>query len=237
MVATDSPCGANCSAWSRDRHGLCCTSPCFKRFGGASARLDPWRNCGYDVRVGTHLRRERISSVRTQTYKSNRRRGATAGRIARRENTTFQCLGDRSHGTSSERRPDHRGVPAPFSGTLTGSYSNVHIPFAGNILSYSTSGTLTGVGSTRLYGSLFARGKARSGRPLGELVMHNTGGSMLVKVFQSATPGTDTYRVARASGNDTSYKGETGVLMITQNPTFRTPYYVSGQATMTFTPG
>ena len=35
---------------------------------------------------------------------------------------------------------------AQFSGTLTGVYSNVHIPFAGYLLSYWTSGTLSGVG-------------------------------------------------------------------------------------------
>ena len=42
---------------------------------------------------------------------------------------------------------------AQFSGTLTGFYSNSHIPFAGYLLSYSTSGNLTGVGSTHLNGT------------------------------------------------------------------------------------
>ena len=161
----------------------------------------------------------------------------TAGRIARRENTTFQCLGDRSHGTSnraptgSSRR--HRPVQRHIDRLLQQRAHPLRWQYP-ELLHVRHVDRRWLDKAVRL---VVRHGKARSGRPLGELVMHNTGGSMLVKVFQSATPGTDTYRVARASGNDTSYKGETGVLMITQNPTFRTPYYVSGQATMTFTPG
>jgi hypothetical protein len=125
---------------------------------------------------------------------------------------------------------------AQFGGTLTGFYSNAHIPFAGYLLSYSTSGTLSGVGSTRLHGSLFARPGARVGRLAGQFVLRESGGSMIVNVFQSATPGSDRYKVVRASGTDTAYKGGTGGLTISQSPTFSAPYYISGQATMTFTP-
>jgi hypothetical protein len=125
---------------------------------------------------------------------------------------------------------------AQFSGTLTGIYSNAHIPFAGYLLSYTTSGTLSGVGATRLHGSLFARPGARAGRLAGQFFMRNSGGSMIVNVVRSATSGTDSYKVVRATGSDTAFKGGTGQLVISQSPTFSVPYYTSGQATMTFTP-
>ena len=41
----------------------------------------------------------------------------------------------------------------------------------------------------------------------------------------------------KAGGGDTAFNGGSGELMITQASTFSAPYYVSGQATMTFTPG
>ncbi len=125
---------------------------------------------------------------------------------------------------------------AQFSGTLTGYYCNVHIPFAGYLLSYATSGTLSGVGATRLHGSLFARPDARAGRLAGQFVMRNSGGSMVVNVFPSATSGTNSYKVVRATGSDTAFKGGTGQLVTSQSPTFSVPYYTSGQAMMTFTP-
>ncbi len=128
-------------------------------------------------------------------------------------------------------------VPAAFSGTLTGSYSNIHIPGFAHILSYNTSGTLSGTGSTHLRGTLIPHGSARVGRLLGVFSMHNSGGSMFLNVYQTATAGDYTYTVARARGTDSGYKGGTGDLTITQMPTFSVPYYVSGQATMTFTPG
>ena len=126
---------------------------------------------------------------------------------------------------------------AEFSGTLTGIYSNVHIPFAGYQLNYATSGTLSGVGSTRLHGSIFVRSSTRTGLAVGQFVMSNSSGSMKVNVFRSATPGTYTYKVTRAFGSDSAYKGGSGTLMISQTPTHSFPYYVSGRATMIFTPG
>ena len=66
--------------------------------------------------------------------------------------------------------------------------------------------------------------------------MRNTSGSMTVNVFRSATPGTYTYKVIRASGSDSAYRAGSGTLTISQVPTRSFPYYVSGQATMTFTP-
>jgi hypothetical protein len=125
---------------------------------------------------------------------------------------------------------------ASFSGTLTGIYSNVHIPFAGYQLNYSTSGTLSGPGSTHLRGSIFVRPSARGRVALGQFVMRSNGGSMTLRVFRTPTPGTYTYRVIGASGGDVAYKGGTGTLAIVQNPTQSYPYYVSGQATMTFSP-
>ena len=125
---------------------------------------------------------------------------------------------------------------APFSGTMTGTYSNVHIPFAGYLLNYSTSGTLTTVGSAHLHGSIFARPSARAGRAAGQFVVRNANGSMTLNVRSSATTGTYNYNVTRATGVDAAYKGETGVISITQNPIHSYPYVVSGHATMTFTP-
>jgi len=126
---------------------------------------------------------------------------------------------------------------AAFSGTLTGPYSNVHVPYAGYILSYTTSGTLSGAGSTSLHGTLLVRPGSRAHRLAGQLVIRNDDGSILVSVFQSAAPGTYAYKVARARRSDTAFNGGSGELVITQAPTFSAPYYLSGQATMTFTLG
>ena len=149
-----------------------------------------------------------------------------------------------SAGFASHPSPHHATTSAvvvhaaaAFSGTLTGIYSNVHIPFAGYLLNYSTSGTLSGTGSTSLHGSIFARPGAHNGRAIGQFSMHNNGGSMLVQVFRTPTSGTYRYKVVRASGSDLAYKGGIGTLAITQNPTQSLPYYISGQATMTFSPG
>jgi hypothetical protein len=49
--------------------------------------------------------------------------------------------------------------------------------------------------------------------------MHNSGGSMLVNVFQSVVPAGYTYKVVRAKGSDMGFKGESGALSITQDPT------------------
>lgn len=124
-----------------------------------------------------------------------------------------------------------------FSGTLTGSYSNINIPGFSHILSYSTSGTLIGIGSTRLRGTLSARGGLRPGRLAGQLILRNAGGSMTVNVYQTATTGTDTYTVARARGSDAALRGESGDLTISQSASVSVPFYVYGRATMTFSPG
>jgi hypothetical protein len=67
--------------------------------------------------------------------------------------------------------------------------------------------------------------------------MHNGGGAMLVRVFRTPTSGTYTYKVDSAFGSDFAYKGGIGELAITQSPTQSFPCYLSGQATMTFSPG
>ncbi len=60
---------------------------------------------------------------------------------------------------------------------------------------------------------------------------------MILNVLRSDTAGTYTYKVVRAFGSDSAFKGGTGAVTITQTPTYSFPYFVSGQATMTFTPG
>jgi hypothetical protein len=163
----------------------------------------------------------------------NRRR--TELRVESLEGKTLLTAGSVGHHLASHSVVGAQAA-AELSGTLTGIYSNVHIPFAGYLLNYSTSGTLSGVGPTRLHGSIFAR-PGTPARRAGQFKMRNSGGSMAVNVFRSATPGAYTYRVVRASGSDSVYKGGSGTLTITQVPTSRFPYYVSGQATMVFAPG
>jgi hypothetical protein len=128
-------------------------------------------------------------------------------------------------------------APAPFSGTLTGVYSHVHAPGFANILSYRTSGTLTGTGLTRLRGSLFARRHLPTGNLIGQFKLRNTGGAMILNVFWMGTPGTYSYTVVRARGTDTVFLNESGTVMITQHQTLSVPFFTSGQATITFTPG
>ena len=166
----------------------------------------------------------------------NRRR--TDLRVESLEQKTLLSAGSLSHHDASHgaRAAVVAHAGAEFSGTLAGNYSNVHIPFAGYLLNYSTSGTLSGVGSTRLHGSIFARPSTRIARA-GQFVMRNSAGSMTVNVFRSAAPGTYTYKVVRAVGSDSAYRGGSGALTIAQTPTRSFPYFVSGQATMTFTSG
>jgi hypothetical protein len=171
-----------------------------------------------------------------RTYAKNRRR--TPLRVESLEGKTLLSTGSVMHQVA----PHVTAAPivaqaTAFSGTLTGSYSNVNVPGFSHILSYATSGTLSGVGSTRLHGTLIVRGGARPGRLVGQLQLRNTGGSMIVNVFQSAMPGNYTYKVARARGSDAAFNAGSGELMITQASTISAPFYVSGQATMTFTAG
>jgi hypothetical protein len=136
------------------------------------------------------------------------------------------------HGTAA---PIVAEASAVFSGTLNGTYSNIHAPGFANILSYATSGTLSGVGPTRLRGSLLIRSHPRPGRLIGQFTMRNSGGSMIVNV-RLATPGAYSYKVVRARGSDSAFLAATGTLVITQSPTFHAPFYTFGQATMTFSP-
>jgi hypothetical protein len=166
----------------------------------------------------------------------NRRR--TCLRVESLEEKTLLSVGFASHPSPRHVMASALVVHAAsaLGGTLTGIYSNVHIPFAGYLLNYSTSGTLSGVGSTSLHGSIFVRPGAHYGRAIGQFSLHNNGGSMRVRVFQTPTSGTYTYKVVRASGSDFAYKGGIGTLAITQHPTQSYSYYISGQATMTFSP-
>jgi hypothetical protein len=58
---------------------------------------------------------------------------------------------------------------------------------------------------------------------------------MRVRVFQTAASRTYTYSVVRGLGNNFAYEGGIGTVTIIQTRTQTYPYYVSGQATMTFT--
>jgi hypothetical protein len=171
-----------------------------------------------------------------QTYIKNRRRLDL--RLEALEGKTLLSTGALSHHAAPHAMTASVAAQAAeFSGTLTGFYSNVHIPFAGYLLNYATSGELTGVGSTHLNGSIFVRPGARAGYAAGRFVTRNDRGLMIVNVFKTRTSGTYNYKVVRATGSDSAYRGGTGVVTTTQSPTHSFPYYVSGQATMTFTPG
>lgn len=172
-----------------------------------------------------------------QTYTKNRRRMHL--QVESLEGKTLLSTGAGMHEFAHHVKatPIIADATATFSGTLTGHYSDVHIPYFADIQSYFASGTLIGTGSTRLAGTLLVRPSAPTGRPIGQLVMHNNGGSMIINVSVSGTAGTYTYKVAHAHGNDAAFKGGTGTLMVTQSQTFSVPYYSQGQSTMTFTPG
>ena len=129
------------------------------------------------------------------------------------------------------------GQAVSFRGTLAGSDSDVSVPGISHVVSFNTTGTLIGPGSTHLRGTLFARGNPRPGQLLGQLLLRNSGGSMTVNVYQSATAGTFTDTVVRARGADTIYKGATGNLNIAMAWTFNDPYYLHQQAWMKFIPG
>jgi hypothetical protein len=168
-----------------------------------------------------------------QRYNNNRRR--TQLSVESLEGKTLLSAGLMAHHVRHHvaAAPLVAQQSAAITGTLTGPYSNVSAPGFANILIYSTSGTLSGVGSARLRGSLFVRGN-HAGRFTGQFQVRNHGGKMIFNVFRTATLGTYTYKVAIAKGNDAAFKGATGTLTITQDPTFHVPFFTSGDATMTF---
>ena len=129
------------------------------------------------------------------------------------------------------------GQAVSFRGTLAGPDSDVSVSGISHVVTFNTTGTLIGPGSTHLRGTLFARGNHRPGLLLGQLLLRNSGGSMTVNVYRSATAGTFTDTVVRARGADTIYQGATGNLKIALSWTYNDPYYFHGQAAMKFIPG
>jgi hypothetical protein len=170
-----------------------------------------------------------------RTYTGNRRRPQL--RVESLEGKTLLSTASVMQQLAPQVRaaPIVAQVSAAFSGELAGSYSSVRVPGFANTLSYAASGTLSGIGSTRLRGTLFGGLRAHTGRLIGQLVMRNNGGSMILNVFRLGTPRTYSYKVARARGTDTAFIGERGTLMIAQTPTVSVPFFISGQATITFT--
>ena len=129
------------------------------------------------------------------------------------------------------------GQAASFRGMMAGSDSDVSVPGISHVVSFNTIGTLIGPGLTRLHGTLFARGNPQPGRLLGALLLRNSGSSMTVYVYQSATAGTYTDTVVRARGADKIYQGATGNLEIAMSWAYNDPYYFYQQAWMKFIPG
>lgn len=178
------------------------------------------------------LRRKRCNTMRSPTR--NRRR--TGLRVESLEGKALLSGGPalRHVAPHITAAPIVAQAATGFTGTLTGSYSNVNVPGFSHVLSYAASGTLTGVGSTHLRGTLLVPGGVRPGRLVGQFVLRNSGGRMIANVVESALPGSYTYQVARARGGDAAYQGESGTLTITRSQSFNVPFYTSGQATMTF---
>jgi hypothetical protein len=172
--------------------------------------------------------------MRSNTKSSHRRRTTLC--VESLEGKTLLSSGGLMHHVAPQvtAAPLITQATAAFSGRLTGRYSNVHAPHFAYIQSFLTSGTLTGTGSTKLVGTLFVRPSAPAGHFTGQLVMRNNGGSMILNVFASGTPGTYTYKVAVAFGSDSAFKGSTGTLTTALSPTFTAPYYSQGNATLTF---
>ncbi len=172
-----------------------------------------------------------------QTYTKNRRR--TQPRVESLEGKTLLSIGAVMHELAHHVKaaPIVADAIATFSGTLTGHYSDVHVPYFANIQSYSASGTLTGTGSTRLAGTLFVRPSASSG-PAGRPDRHAQRRRFDDCQSLRIGPGRDLHLHSHSSrGNDIEYKGGSGTLMITLSLTLSVPYYSQGQSTMTFTPG
>jgi hypothetical protein len=119
---------------------------------------------------------------------------------------------------------------------LTGPDSDVRAPGISHVVSFNTTGTLIGPGSTHLRGKLFARENPRPGELLGQLLLYNSGGSMRVNVYRSATAGTFTDTVVSARGADKIYRGATGDLQIAIAMNNQLPYYLYQQAWMKFIP-
>lgn len=129
------------------------------------------------------------------------------------------------------------GQAVSFRGTLAGSDSDVSLSGIPHVVSFNTSGTLIGPGSTHLGGTLFSRGSPRPGQLLGQFLLRNTGGSMTVNVHRSATAGTFTDTVVHARGADAIYKGATGTVQIAMSWAYDDPYYLYQQAWIKFIPG
>jgi hypothetical protein len=162
--------------------------------------------------------------MRTNVKNKNRRR--TPLEVEPLEGKALLSAGALAHHVA------HHDVASAFTGTLSGHYNSINAPFFANIQNYVTSGTLTSVGSAHLYGTLFVRG-TKAGRFDGQLFVRNQGGGMILKVYQSGTANTYSYRVAHAGGSDSGFRGDTGTILVSQNQTFRVPYYSSGTATVT----
>ena len=100
------------------------------------------------------------------------------------------------------------GQAASFRGTLAGSDSDRSVDGISHVVSFKTAGTLMGPGSTHLSGTLFSRGNSRPGQLLGQLLLRNSGGSMTVNVYRSATAGTFTDTVIRAGSRHPLSRGD-----------------------------
>jgi hypothetical protein len=122
-----------------------------------------------------------------------------------------------------------------LTGTLSGHYYDLHVPSFGEIQTLNVGGSLKGVGGSNLIGGLSAPTTPVAGNFDSHLGIYNLHGAMVLNVFQTATAGTYTFKVAYADGSDAGLKGDAGTLTLTQTPHFTGHYLSYGSATLTFT--
>ena len=127
------------------------------------------------------------------------------------------------------------GQAVSFRGTLAGSDSDVRVAGISHVVSFNTTGTLIGPGSTQLRGTLFARGNPRPGRLLGQLLLRTAAARWRSTSISRPQRGLSPTPWS-ARGADTIYKGVTGNLEIAMAWTFNDPYYLHQQAWMKFIP-
>ena len=183
-------------------------------------------------RVATDLQRQRCSTMRSSTR--NHRRAQL--RVESLEGKTLLSAGSVMPGVAPHvtAAPIVARATAAFSGTLTGSYGNVNVPGFSHILNYTTSGTLSGVGSTRLRGTCCTGG--RSAGPFDwPTPPAQQRGQDDCQRLQVNHAGELHLRSGPHQRQRHWFQRRERRLMITQAPTFSVPFYVSGQATMTFT--
>lgn len=159
-------------------------------------------------------------------------RGARLG-VESLEGKTLLSTGSVAGGLGNRVPAD---AAALLSGSVAGFYGSTDIRGGGHVEYYTTSGTLSGIGSANLFDTLYIPLRTETLRRVGGFFIVNADGAMRTRVFASGSAGTYDYKVIGAHGSDAPYRLQTGTLTISQSPNFTKAFYVSGRATITFNP-